>query len=306
MGGRIIRRMIQAHVWKAFDTWRQRTVAGRDTRAFRQESEAEIRRLVGKLVPLETEVGSLRLFKDAIAKHERSVFIRKGGGFVSLAKYIARLENKTAELAIQHALSEGSRTAVNRYGLGSAVDAIVDVGAGYEVEKGEVLTPGGSRASWNTRLHETKYGEIKPVIDLRFSYGDTGDRNSSESLSGDRATTPGRALDKFHNERKVRVTYDHDVKLRRSSPTTLSQYIQDDDSDNEQGIVRASRSFVREEAQPGLAPEATGRAGGTGQMGWKEHEVEEDDALSVTGSVASSTGSERVRLSSEAKKSVYF
>ena len=74
--------------------------------------------------PIGIKVQSLQAVGDSDATPPKAI------GFVSLAKYIGKLENKTAERAIQNALKDGARVASDRYGLSAAIDAILDAGAG--------------------------------------------------------------------------------------------------------------------------------------------------------------------------------
>ena len=74
---------------------------------YREDAESRIYELECKLRPLESEVGSLRLFKDAMSSSERTMLMRKGGGFVALEEYVATVENRISAAALQEALEGG-------------------------------------------------------------------------------------------------------------------------------------------------------------------------------------------------------
>ena len=65
---------------------------------YRRKAEARIEELERRLHPLEGEVGALRLFKDAMASSERTMIMRKGGGFIALEEYVATVVGTAAQL----------------------------------------------------------------------------------------------------------------------------------------------------------------------------------------------------------------
>lgn len=147
MGHRALRRMINAHMWRAFGHWKKLAQASGALRSYRRAAEAKIEDLERKLLPLEAEVGALRLFKDAMASSERTMIMRKGGGFIALEEYVATVENRISAAALEEALEGKPRgeELARRYGLDSALQAL----RGAELaEHGEVISPRGGFTSW--------------------------------------------------------------------------------------------------------------------------------------------------------------
>jgi hypothetical protein len=49
-------------------------------------------------------------FKDAMASSERTMLMRKGGGYVALEEYVATVENRISAAALEGALEAGAYT----------------------------------------------------------------------------------------------------------------------------------------------------------------------------------------------------
>ena len=147
MGHRALRRMINAHLWRAFGHWKKAAQASIALKDYRRKAEARIQELERRLHPLEGEVGALRLFKDAMASSERTMIMRKGGGFIALEDYVATVENRISAAALEEALEGKARgeEMAERYGLSGALDALRGAA---QAEHGDVLTPRGGHTSW--------------------------------------------------------------------------------------------------------------------------------------------------------------
>ena len=147
MGHRALRRMINAHLWRAFGHWKKWAQAGAALKDYRRRAEARVEELERRLYPLEAEVGALRLFKDAMASSERTMIMRKGGGFIALEEYVATVENRISAAALEEALEGKARgeEMAERYGLKGALTALRGAA---QAEQGEVLTPRGGHTSW--------------------------------------------------------------------------------------------------------------------------------------------------------------
>ena len=104
MGHRAMRRMMNAAMWKAFGHWKRLAQSAGSFKQFRRAAERRIEELESRLHPLVAEVSALRLFKDAMASSERTMLMRKGGGFVALEEYVATVENRISAAALQEAL----------------------------------------------------------------------------------------------------------------------------------------------------------------------------------------------------------
>ena len=147
MGHRALRRMINAHLWRTFGHWRKVAQGSVALKSCRRTAEARIEALERKLHPLEGEVGALRLFRDAMASSERTMLMRKGGGFIALEEYVATVENRISAAALEGALEgkpRGEEMAA-RYGLSSALDALRGAA---QATHGEVQSPRGGFTSW--------------------------------------------------------------------------------------------------------------------------------------------------------------
>ena len=187
MGHRALRRMINAHLWRAFGHWKKTAQASIALKDYRRKAETRIEELERRLHPLEGEVGALRLFKDAMASSERTMIMRKGGGFIALEDYVATVENRISAAALEEALEGKARgeEMAERYGLSGALDALRGAA---QAEHGDVLTPRGGHTSWR---HAPQMG-APPKSPARRSHrrgggsgGDTSGGGGSDSSDVD-------------------------------------------------------------------------------------------------------------------------
>ena len=126
MGHKALRKMLRAISWRAFGHWKKLAAASSITRQYRRETERVIESLRARIVPLESEVGALRLFKDAMASSERAMIVRKGGGYVSMDAFVKSVEDRIGAAALEDALAgskEGEAIATH-YGLSGVCKAL--------------------------------------------------------------------------------------------------------------------------------------------------------------------------------------
>eukprot|EP00854_Cymbomonas_tetramitiformis_P007669 gene7669-9133_t len=195
---RVARRVMINLLWQYFARWRIIAQWIRNFRSNQKTLEAQIAKLAKQLEPLQREVGILRLFRDALSSNEHTIMFRKGGGYMPLDEYIAKLESKMAAAAVEQDLRDWTLKSkkADRYGLGGTVSTLVNH-ADEHGNQGEDVTPRGSRAAWNsssfTPLHlsQPQQGRSPSPPRIRSSHeGDLDEQRRGRSLSPQRDKSP--------------------------------------------------------------------------------------------------------------------
>ena len=155
--------MMNTCLWKSFCHWKKLASSAASFKHYRNAAERRMEELEGQLHPLQGEVGALRLFKDAMASSERTMLMRKGGGYVALEEYVATVENRISAAALEGALEGDSDHLVEHYGLTGALEALRGAA---QAEHGQVLSPRGGHTSWR---HVPQMGAGAPPSPVRRS-----------------------------------------------------------------------------------------------------------------------------------------
>ena len=146
-----LRRVTLRARFRLFRRWRDAARFGSAVRSFRAEAASRVSESESRVASLEAEIGALRLFRDAVASSDRSMLLRRGGGYVPVERYLSVVENRIAAAALEEALDadgdDAAEAKAARYGLRSALDALRGAVAGGG-RAGEDVARDGSATRW--------------------------------------------------------------------------------------------------------------------------------------------------------------
>jgi len=129
---RTIKRMLNAALFAAFETWKKRTQLVNSIRNVMQDAKEEIEGLRDYVRPLEEECSALRLFRDAVLSQHGQVVMRNGGGFETLEDFVKRMQKKLAWGTVKTARKDMyvGGEAARYYGLSKEARDVVSDSAG--------------------------------------------------------------------------------------------------------------------------------------------------------------------------------
>jgi hypothetical protein len=146
-----LRRVTLRARFRLFHRWRDAARFGSAVGSFRAEAASRVSESESRVASLEAEIGALRLFRDAVASSDRSMLLRRGGGYVPVEQYLSVVENRIAAAALEEALDadgdDAAKAKAARYGLRSALDALRGAVAGGG-RAGEDVARDGSATRW--------------------------------------------------------------------------------------------------------------------------------------------------------------
>lgn len=146
-----LRRVTLRARFRLFHRWRDAARFGSAVRSFRADAASRVSASESRVASLEAEIGALRLFRDAVASSDRSMLVRRGGGYVPVERYLSVVENRIAAAALEEALDgdgdDAAKAKAARYGLRSALDALRGAVAGGG-RAGEDVARDGSATRW--------------------------------------------------------------------------------------------------------------------------------------------------------------
>ncbi|KAK3239470.1 hypothetical protein CYMTET_50609 [Cymbomonas tetramitiformis] len=160
---------------KHFDRWRRRAGLPVILQSYRQRIDA----LQSSMKLLHLEACSLRLFKDAVTSADFKL-MRKGGGYMPMQDFIAKIQNKVASAMVKDALTSSSLNPdLERYGLGGVVSELAQSMSEGQFEEGftesEQLTPRGGVVSMqrDNRGMRVSYSPSTSWLDAETPLADT-------------------------------------------------------------------------------------------------------------------------------------
>ena len=148
-----LRRVTLRARFRLFHRWRDAARFGSAVGSFRAAAASRVSESESRVASLEAEIGALRLFRDAVASSDRSMLLRRGGGYVPVERYLSVVENRIAAAALEEALdgdgddADAANAKAARYGLRSALDALRGAVAGGG-RAGEDVARDGSATRW--------------------------------------------------------------------------------------------------------------------------------------------------------------